>query len=146
MKTRPIWALALCILFAPTAAHARDDRLKFPLAEVLGSADAKAKLDPQIRLYFGAQKSAAPTKQLGTFTANKKTNFFNKSDKDACQWAFLSAAISLQERARKEGGNAVINIQSVYKNEIFVSETEYQCGAGTVTGGVALRGDVVLLP
>ena len=83
---------------------------------------------------------------MGTYSTNKKTNFFNKSDKEGCEWAFLSAAIQLQERARKEGGNAVVNIISNYKDVPFSSETQYECGAGNVVGGVALRGEVVQLP
>ena len=38
---------------------------------------------------------------------------------------------ALQERAKREGGNAVINIKSVYKNENVENNTEYLCGAGT---------------
>jgi hypothetical protein len=143
---KKIVTLAAGVLLVSSLAQGRDDRLRFPLADALNNPNAKAKLDPAIRLYFGAQPHAAPARQLGTFTANKKTNFFNKSDKEGCEWAFLSAAISLEERARKEGGNAVVNIKSVYKNVDFVSDTEYECGAGSITGGVALRGDVVALP
>jgi uncharacterized protein YbjQ (UPF0145 family) len=54
--------------------------------------------------------------------------------------------MQLQERARREGGNAVINIVSNYKDIPFSSETQYECGAGNVVGGVALRGEVVQLP
>jgi hypothetical protein len=146
MKTRALALIGLIVVCAAPLAHGRDDRLRFKLADVLNSPDAKAKLTPSIRLYFGAQKYPAPTRQMGNFTANKKTNFFNKSDKEGCEWAFLSAAIALQDRARKEGGNAVVNIKSAYKNIEFSSETEYECGAGNIAGGVALRGDVALLP
>jgi uncharacterized protein YbjQ (UPF0145 family) len=53
--------------------------------------------------------------------------------------------LELQERARKEGGNAVINIKSNYRNEERASATQYTCGAGAVIAGVALKGDVVTL-
>ena len=76
----------------------------------------------------------------------KKTNFFGKNDQEACEWTFLSAMISLTEYAQRVGGNAVVNIRSNYKNAVFSSETEYQCGAGNVTGGTAFIGDVVKLP
>jgi uncharacterized protein YbjQ (UPF0145 family) len=51
----------------------------------------------------------------------------------------------LQDRARKEGGNAVVNIKSNYRNELTESPTEFTCGAGAVIAGVALVGDVVTL-
>jgi hypothetical protein len=142
---RPLLGLALGIVCLSTAAHARNDILHMLLADALGSPDARARLNPGVRLYFGAQKFGEPTRRIGIFKANKKTNFFNKSDKEGCEWAFLSAALSLQERATELGGNAVVNIVSVYKNIQFSSETEYECGAGNIAGGVALRGEVVTL-
>ena len=51
----------------------------------------------------------------------------------------------LQQRARQLGGNAVVNIVSVYKKEEVVSETHFECNAGTFVGNVELRGEVVLL-
>ncbi|MCK5205111.1 MAG: excinuclease ABC subunit A, partial [Desulfobacterales bacterium] len=63
----------------------------------------------------------------------------------ACEWVFLSALLKLQERARNQGANAVINIKSNYKNNEVVSDTEYQCGAGTIFAGVALKGRIVKL-
>jgi len=77
--------------------------------------------------------------------AQLKTNAFGKSDLQACQHVFLSAVIELQDRARKEGGNAVVNIKSNYRNELTESPTEFTCGAGAVIAGVALVGDVVTL-
>jgi hypothetical protein len=145
MKRFALMVVAAAALVS-VPARARDDRLRLPLADALGSPDARAKLDPKVWLYFGAQKHAAPARTFGTYSTNKKTNFFNKSDKEGCEWAFLSAAIQLQERARKEGGNAVVGIISNYKDIPFSSETQYECGAGNVVGGVALRGEVVQLP
>ena len=58
---------------------------------------------------------------------------------------FLSAVLALQERARAEGGNAVINIKSNYKDHLTESATEFTCGAGALIAGVALKGDVVTL-
>jgi uncharacterized protein YbjQ (UPF0145 family) len=129
-----------------SSAVARDDRLKFPIKAAMEKGQTtKDKLDPGIRLYFGAQKTPAVEKRIGEWTSNKKTNAANKSDKEACEIAFVSAAHSLQERAKREGGNAVINIKSVYKKDNVESASEYLCGAGTIMAGVALRGTVVTL-
>lgn len=136
---------AVAAFFVTGSAIARDDLLTLPLKDALESADAKAKLSGDIKFFFGAQKTPKVQTKLGTFTSNKKTNFANKSDAVGCQIAFLSAMIALQERARAEGGNAVINIRSYYKKQTFSSETEYQCGAGSFVGGVALQGDVAKL-
>jgi len=39
--------------------------------------------------------------------------------------------------------NAVINIQSNYKNNLVSSETEFNCGAGTFIAGVAVSGEFI---
>ena len=132
------------LLFAgPGPADARDDRLKLPIREAMSTPDAQAKLTGQVKFFFDSQKAPKAEKTLGTFTANRKANFFGKGDTAACQRAFLSAMIALQERALREGGNAVVDIHSYYKKVEFRSDTEYECAAGTFVGGVALRGTVV---
>lgn len=135
-----------CLLLTTTAAHARDEHLTLPIKEALESPAAQSKLDKGVKLYFGQQKHPKPAKTLGEWKTNKKTNAFNKSDKEACEWVFLSAVLELQERARKEGGNAVINIRSNYKSHEKSSEMEYTCGAGGLMAGVAFKGTVVKLP
>jgi hypothetical protein len=55
----------------------------------------------------------------------------------------LSALKALQERAVREGMTDVINITSNYKNQPFSSATEFECGAGSVMAGVALKGTLV---
>ena len=137
-------SLGLIALFAGVA-QARDERLRMPIKDAMETADAKEKLSGDIKFFFGKQKTPKAAHTFGTYTANKKTNFANKSDKDGCERAFLSAMLSLQDRARAEGGNAVVNIESYYKKESFVSDTEYECAAGKIMGGVALRGTVAKL-
>jgi hypothetical protein len=139
-------AAVTALLVTAPVADARDTLQKFPLESALAKAQASGKLAPGIKLLFGTQKYPKPSAQLGEARTNKKTNFFNKSDLEGCEWAFLSAMISLTEYAQRVGGNAVVNIRSNYKNVPFSSETEYECGAGNVTGGTAFVGDVVKLP
>ncbi len=145
MKKIALLTASLCLAFA-AAAPAKDDHLQMSIEEAMSSDDVKNNIDGSIKFYFGEQKYPKPKSRYGSFTANKKTNFTGKSNKDGCTRAFASAMISLQERAHKEGGDAVVNIKSVYKKDELVSETEYICGAGTFMGGVALRGEVVKLP
>jgi hypothetical protein len=138
--------MTAALLATSPVADARDDRSKFSLEPALAKAQASGKLAPGVKLFFGTQKHPTPTAKLGSTRTNKKTNFFNKTDVEGCEWAFLSAMISLTQYAQKVGGNAIVNIRSNYKNVEFSSETEYECGAGNVTGGTAFVGDVVKLP
>lgn len=120
--------------------NARDDVLVFELADVLNSPKAKEVLNPNIKLSFGS----GVTKGIIAkgIQSNKKTNAFNKSNKEACEWALLSALKSFQERAVKEGGTRVVNLIGYYKKQTFVSKTQFQCGAGALMAGVTLRGDI----
>lgn len=145
MKKLALALLATTIVLYSAQAMSRDDRLRFSIEEALSTEAAKEKLDAGIRFYFGDQEHGPIAKKLGQFASNKKTNAFNKSDQKACEWAFLSALISLQQRAVREGGNAVINIFSNYKNVEFKSDTEFECGAGAIIAGSALKGTVVKL-
>jgi hypothetical protein len=139
-------AVVTALLVTAPVAHARDTLQKLSLEPALAKAQASGKLAPGIKLFFGTQKYPKPTAQLGEARTNKKTNFFNKTDVEGCEWAFLSSMIALTQYAQRVGGNAIVNIRSNYKNVPFSSETEYQCGAGNVTGGTAFIGDVVKLP
>ena len=56
----------LGLLTLAKVADARDDRLRLPIADVLNSADAKAKLDPGVALYFGKQPYAPPAQRMTT--------------------------------------------------------------------------------
>ena len=146
MKGASVAVVSVLAFATALPAAARDDRLKFPVDAALAKGqNYKEKIDPQVKLYFGKPSKLKVAKTIGEWTSNKKTNAFNKSDQEACDIAFISAAVSLQQRAKKEGGNAVVNIHSVYKNDKFESPTEYLCGAGATMAGVALRGTVVTL-
>jgi len=128
-----------------TSAQARDTRHLLSIEEAMNTPAAQEKLDPNIRFMFADAPHGSVAEQYGNFVTNKKTNAFNKSDEEACRWVMLSALLSLQDRVHAEGGNAVINIESFYDREPMVSRAEYECHAGMLMAGVALRGDVVTL-
>lgn len=144
MKKIIILGLSTLTLFS-SLAFARDDIGSYSIAEVLGSETAKAKLGSDIAFYFGEQVYPEPKQKWGEIRTNKKTNAFNKSDREACEWVFLSALIALKNSAVGQGGNAVVNIKSNYRNKLTSSEETFQCGAGALIAGVALTGEVVKL-
>lgn len=146
MKLKALFSslLAFSVLFIGSV-EARDTRVMYSIQEALSQPAAKQKLLSNVPLYFGSQRTPQVVRSLGEYVSNKKTNAFNKSDKEACQWVILSALISLQQRALQEGGNAVVNIKSYYKKNEVSSATEYECGAGALMAGVAFKGTVVKL-
>jgi len=137
--------LGLAGIVAAAPAEARDSEYKLKIDEVLQRADFKDKLGSDVRFYFGETKTPAVGQTLGEFVTNKKTNSVGKPDEEACRWAMLSALIELRDRAQKEGGNAVIKIVSFYKRATFSSPVEYECHAGGIIAGVALKGTVAKL-
>jgi len=135
-------AFAISVSFGPGVAAARTTMHDYKIEEATNSATGKEKL-LDIPLYFADQPHAKIVSDLGVYTANRRTNAFGKSDEAACRIAFLSALISLQERAVAEGGNAVVEIKSITKHQDLVSATQYRCAAGNVVANVVLTGRVV---
>lgn len=132
----------LAAMLVSGAAQARNDVLTLPLDKIIGTDKAKQALY-DVPVYFAGQQHAAISKNWGEVTTSRKTNAFGKSDEEACQWALLSALKVLQENAQKRGYDAVVNVRSNYQNKEFSSATEFQCGAGAIMAGVALKGDIV---
>ncbi|MFT7053431.1 MAG: hypothetical protein ACJAU1_000987 [Psychromonas sp.] len=137
------YLLLIVLLFHTGFSFARDDVKDYSVEESMSIAKVSSAIGEGVRFYFGNQAYGKVLQSFGEFQSNKKTNAFGKSDKEACQWAFASAMKSLKQRAEKEGGNAVVNIKSNYKDNLTSSNTSFKCGAGAVMAGVTLVGDVV---
>ena len=130
-----------------TPAAARDTVYHLKIADVKSDPRYPGSVPGNVAFYFGDQKPAATGHVLEeAYVTNPKTNNVNKPDEDSCRWVMMSALKDLSEQAMKEGGNAVINIVSYYKKNIFSSDTEYECHAGSFVAGVALKGTIVKLP
>jgi len=142
MKTL-IFSCLTVLLFLSSTSHARDTRGKYDIKEALSAPKAQSIVDKNIKMYWGKQKTPKVKKNMGTIKTNKKTNAFNKSDKEACHWVFLSAVKQLQSKARNMGANAIINIKSNYRNQVHESSEIFECGAGGLIAGTALMGDAV---
>lgn len=145
MRNLAIVILIFALLFSASTGDARNTVHQLSIEAALAEGQEKGVLVDGVALYFGEAATPAIEEKHGQFTANRKTNAFNKSDEEACNWVFLTAVKALQERARQQGGNAVVNIYSYYYKNKFVSETEFECGAGTMVAGVTMIGDVVTL-
>lgn len=99
-------------------------------------------LDGSVKFYLAGQMVPGEIRKIRTVTSSRKTNGSNKSDEEACVWALQSALVSLQNAAKKAGANAVIDIASVYKRDVYKDAQKYQCRAGMLIASVALRGEL----
>lgn len=145
MKINKNLFLIFLLIGATSTCFARDDIGDYSIAEALSLVQAKEKLGDNVKFYFGTQPHGTIVKDFGEKGSNKKTNAFNKTDVEACQWAFLSAMVAFRDRAVREGGDAVVNIKSNYRNNETTSNETFQCGAGAIIAGVALKGRIVKL-
>jgi uncharacterized protein YbjQ (UPF0145 family) len=147
MKRTRIVAILACFAALPAATTtlARDTKVMWPIADAMATPDAKARLNMGVQFFFGNTAHPPVAQSFGEFMSNKKTNGTNKTDKEACEWAFLSAMLSFQQRVVAAGGNAVINIRSYYRQNEVSSETQYECGSGALMSGVTFQGEVVKL-
>lgn len=132
--------LAVALTSLAPLAHARDTLLHIPLADVLSMPEAQGKLDGSVKFYLAGQSTPKVLKKMSTDTSNQKTNGVGKSDEFGCKWAALSALIKFQESAKREGANAVVDMASYYKKNEVKNDTTFECHAGAVVIGVALKG------
>jgi hypothetical protein len=135
--------LAFALLSGIRPAAARNTTLHLGIADVL--AESKGELGGDIAFYFANQPTPPVKRQFDTYVTNRKTNSVGRPDDVVCRRAMLSALIQLRDRARELGANAVINIVSYYRKDVFSSQTQYECHAGGVIAGVALRGKMAIV-
>ncbi len=138
---RKLLALSLVSVTFATPALARDTVYKIKLAEVLSMPEAKSKLDGSVKFYLAGAKTPRVIELRGSDVTNQKTSSIGKTDEFGCKWAALSALIALQESAKRQGANAVVDLVSFYKKQEFKSAREFECHAGSVIVGVALKGN-----
>lgn len=133
--------VSLAAVSAPAAA--RDDKHLLPIEAALAANDAQNRLGDSVKFYFKGQPTPAVLSKIDSDQTSQKTNAFNKTTEQACNWVFLSAMLQLQKHAHQVGANAVINIVSNYNNQEMASATEYECHDGTLMSGVTFKADFV---
>jgi len=133
---------AAAFLLLPANSRAEDKLQNFSVKHALASAVAKDKLDKGIKTYMMGQSVPGLQKRFRAYKSNKRGNAVGKSTQDACDIAFISALIALQQRADKEGGNAVVDIYSLTKDKKMQSSENYSCNAGGMIANVVLMGTV----
>jgi uncharacterized protein YbjQ (UPF0145 family) len=102
-------------------------------------------LDGSVRFYLAGQAHPAVQQSLGSGASSRKTNAANKRDEEACQWAALGVLKAFQQQAKSRGANAVVNLVSHYDRIEFRGDGTYECRAGALMAGVALKGDYAKL-
>ena len=143
MKSKYWIIAALCLSALPAVSHARDTTHFLPFEAAVQEALNAGRLDGSVKFYLAGTKPAGKVSVIKSgVTTSKKTNAFNKSDEGACSWAMQSALIAFQNAAKAAGANAVVNLASNYKNVEYKNAENYECHAGAIMAGVAIKGDL----
>lgn len=143
MQNKNWIAAALCLGAAlPGIVQARDTTYYLPFDEVVAEATEAGRLDGTVKFYLNKRPAGPVNVVRPNITTNQKTNAFNKSDEEACRWVLQSALIRLQDAAKAAGANAVVNIASYYRKNEYRDSQNYECHAGALIAGVALKGDL----
>ena len=140
-----ILALALPALLMATPAAADDAVTTHEISAVTARPEYASQIEG-VQFFWGDTRHPAVARRIeeGAQTS-PRTRKFGRSTEEACQWVMLSAMVRLRDHALSVGGNAVINVRSNWRNVEWSSTTQYQCAAGGLMAGVALKGDVVSL-
>jgi len=133
-------AFVLASLTIGNAAFARNEGVILPLEEVVKLGMAQGKLDGSVKFYLSGARTPAIQSRMGEDTSNKKTNSFGKDDATACNWAALSALMAFEAKAKSMGANAVVDIHSYNRKVVHKDPVNFECRAGNVVAGTALRG------
>lgn len=140
MMKKKLLVILACTALVPTLAQARDTIHFLDFKSVVAEATAENRLDGSVKFYLDAAPRNTKIITNGV-TTSKKTNAFGKDDEVACRWVLQSALIHLQNSAKAAGANAVVNLVSNYNHKAYASADKYECHAGTLMAGVALKGD-----
>ena len=143
MRGRFWMALVVVVAIGAVAAEARaeDKVMKFSVSHALKSKLAKEKTLDDVRVFMTGQGHPGVSRSFREYQSNKRSSGWN--DQEACDKAFISAIIALQQRADKEGGNGVVDIYSIANNKKNRSADTYSCLRGRSMAQVILRGTVV---
>ena len=143
MHLKKLAAVTLLLCALPAVSQARDTAVYLPFDKAVAEATRSGKIDGSVKFYLAGNTPAGKVTVVspGAVT-NKKTNAFNKSDEVACEWVAQSAIISLHQAAKSAGANAVTNIVSFSKSNERNDAQTYECHAGAIMAGVALKGDL----
>jgi hypothetical protein len=144
MRLKQLAAATLLIAAVlPGISQARDTALYLPFDKVVAEAIKSGKIDGSVKFYLAGNTPAGKVTVVApAVVTNKKTNAFNKSDEVACEWVLQSALIALHDSAKQAGANAVTDITSFYKRNERKDASTYECHAGAIMAGVALKGDL----
>ena len=134
------------ILFSSLHLEASEQKksLKYMnIEQAVNSKQAASILDSDIKFYFPKQEHPEVSKTIIIAKSQRAINVTFKFGAQACIAAFLETLKALQDTAKEQEADAIINISSYYNEEQLSSETSYLCEPGFFVSSVSLKAEVV---
>jgi len=136
--SRRLAVLLLAVL--PGLSFAADKTVHLAFDHAVQAGIQSGKLDGSVKFYLAGDTPAGHLDVVNDYiTTHKKTNAFGKSSQTTCDWAMLSALISLQSAAKAAGANAVTDIVSVNGSQEYRDPKNYECRVGFLMSDVDLK-------
>lgn len=128
-------------LLSTSLASARNTFYDISVEEAVKTKTGQKKL-LDVPFYMLGQEHPSVDKDFSIFKSNKRSaKGFGNIKK--CQVAFISAIISLQNKAKRMGGDGLIDVMSVTRRNNLESPDKFRCLAGANMVNVELVGRVV---
>lgn len=135
-------AIGAVLAVAAPNAHAKRDYQAWPIADVMQNPDYMAQLSG-VAFSWGDTIVGDP---IATTNVERATEGLTKSDKEACEWALLSALKLMRVHALERGAKSVQGLKSTVSGQPYSSETEFLCLSGFTHSRVFLTGSIVADP
>ena len=125
-----------------SSALARDTSLNVDLRQALDTQEFKTALGDDVAFFLRADKPAAIENRSAPFFINSSTGR-GMPDEKTCLNMTLRALVAMRNRARQEGGNAIVDLVSFYQEHETGDGSMIDCHAGSyVRARVTLKGSV----
>ena len=138
-------AFSAALSIAGSSALARDESIYLDLRKALSSSEFKSALGDDIVFFVRGDPTPAVEMELLTIPMTSTTSRGRPSEQN-CLAMLLRALAAMRDSARRQGGNAVIDLASNYGGEIPADASVVDCKHGRqVSARVVLRGTVARL-
>jgi hypothetical protein len=138
--SRLVVVALLCLV--PLHASARNTEYLLPLATALATERGSL---IEIPVYLKGQAAPKHGAVIKEVAISRSTHAVFRADEDSCHVAALSVLRELQDHARRNGGDALVDVISTTRGQTTESPTDYRCVAGNIIVHVGLSAKIVKL-
>jgi|SRR5258706_11659398 len=139
-------ALTIAVIATISGPPARAAVIVMDFQQALNSDDVKSALGHDVAFYLSGMTTPTIQKTFQVVGGRSTTIRGSGTPQKNCLRVLLKVLQTLHDQARRQGGNAVVNIVSDYKNKEVANSSTIECYTGdTVMAHVTLKGFVAVV-